>query len=96
MYRDIPQQSEISENLFHNITNANIIRPNKIYLSCLFEIDSQSKKKKKKKIFSVEEKMARKKGFLQLCNYTQKKCNRNIIYHNKKSVTGFFSSNLLV
>lgn len=49
MYRDIPQQSEISENLFHNITNANIIRPNKIYLSCLFEIDS------------VEEKMARKK-----------------------------------
>lgn len=47
MYRDIPQQSEISENLFHNITNANIIRPNKIYLSCLFEIDSQSKKKKK-------------------------------------------------
>lgn len=54
MYRDIPQQSEISENLFHNITNANIIRPNKIYLSCLFEIDSQSKKKrnngKKKKI----------------------------------------------
>lgn len=46
MYRDIPQQSEISENLFHNITNANIIRPNKIYLSCLFEIDSQSKKKK--------------------------------------------------
>lgn len=58
MYRDIPQQSEISENLFHNITNANIIRPNKIYLSCLFEIDSQSKKKKK---FSVEEKMARKK-----------------------------------
>lgn len=58
MYRDIPQQSEISENLFHNITNANKIRPNKIYLSCLFEIDSQSKKKK---IFSVEEKMARKK-----------------------------------
>lgn len=58
MYRDIPQQSEISENLFHNITNANIIRPNKIYLSCLFKIDSQSKKKK---IFSVEEKMARKK-----------------------------------
>lgn len=57
MYRDIPQQSEISENLFHNITNANIIRPNKIYLSCLFEIDSQSKKKKN----SVEEKMARKK-----------------------------------
>lgn len=58
MYRDIPQQSEISENLFHNITNANIIRPNKIYLSCLFEIDSQSKKKR---FFSVEEKMARKK-----------------------------------
>lgn len=49
MYRDIPQQSEISENLFHNITNANIIRPNKIYLSCLFEIDSQSKKKNGKK-----------------------------------------------
>lgn len=47
MYRDIPQQSEISENLFHNITNANIIRPNKIYLSCLFEIDLQSKKKKR-------------------------------------------------
>lgn len=47
MYRDIPQPSEISENLFHNITNANIIRPNKIYLSCLFEIDSQSKKKKR-------------------------------------------------
>lgn len=46
MYRDIPQQSEISENLFHNITNANIMRPNKIYLSCLFEIDSQSKKKR--------------------------------------------------
>lgn len=51
MNLDIPQQSEISENLFHNITNANMIRPNKIYLSCLFEIDS----------LSVEEKMARKK-----------------------------------
>lgn len=54
MYRDIPQQSEISENLFHNITNANIIRPNKIYLSCLFEIDSQSKKKKEKRFFLLK------------------------------------------
>lgn len=61
MYHDIPQQSEISENLFHNITNANIIRPNKIYLSCLFEIDSQSKKKKKKRFFLLKKKWQEKK-----------------------------------
>lgn len=45
----MPQQSEISEILFHNITNANVIRPlNKIYLlelPCLFEIPTQSKQK---------------------------------------------------